>query len=298
MRPDVGAAGVHDDALAGLGVEQRHQPHVRELALARVGQVERDHVVPAAQHADPLLEPLALEIRDHGDDAAPLHHALREAEPHRDVGAAPARRDRQQVADDAQRVVTPAPRGRVALDAVREQHRAHAVVVEHRRERQHRRQLDRVVALEDEVGAERLRARDVHGQQQREVALLDELLDVERAHARGHVPVDGAHVVAGLVLAHLGELHAAPLEDRVVGAADPRLEDGAGADLDAPDLREGLAVEDGLAPPGWRCRRGRRRARGGSHASGPEASTTQGTSTCSRIWSTTVSVVMFSASAS
>ena len=72
---------------------------------------------------------------------------------------------------------------------------------------------------------------------------------------RGDVPVDRAHVVAGVVLAHLGELHAAALEHRVIGAADPGLEDHPGADLDAPDLGERLAIEHGTARSvsGFRC---------------------------------------------
>ena len=41
-------------------------------------------------------------------------------------------------------------------------------------------------------------------------------------HARGDVPVDGADVVARLVLAHLGERHAPALEDRVVLAREQR----------------------------------------------------------------------------
>jgi len=110
------------------------------------------------------------------------------------------------------------------------------VVVGDGREREHGRELGRVVALQQVLRAELLRARHVHDQQQREVALLHELLHVRRAHARRHVPVDRAHLVAGGVLAHLRELHAAALEHGVVGAADPGLEDHPGPDLDAADL--------------------------------------------------------------
>ena len=42
------------------------------------------------------------------------------------------------------------------------------------------------------------------------------------AHARGHVPVDGADVVARLVRPHLGEGHPPALEDRVVLARQER----------------------------------------------------------------------------
>ena len=226
----------------GLGIAEGHEPGVRHLAFARVGEVERHDVVAAPQHADRALPALGLEVRQHRDDPAPAQHALGEAQGAREIGAAAQRLARQQVADDPQRVVAAAPRRHVAFDAVGEEHRADAVVIGDRGEREHRRQLRRVVALQQVLRAELLRAGHVHHQQQREVALLDELLDVGRAHARRHVPVDRAHLVAGRVLAHLRELHPAPLEDGVVGAADPGLEDHPGADLDAADLAEGLAV--------------------------------------------------------
>ena len=52
-----------------------------------------------------------------------------------------------------------------------------------------------------------------------EVALFDELLDVRKPAARGHVPVDGPDVVARLVFAHLGKLQTAPVKCRVILAS-------------------------------------------------------------------------------
>ena len=66
-----------------------------------------------------------------------------------------------------------------------------------RGEAQHRAQLGRQLALLRAGGAEAHRARDVDHQHHRELALLDEALDVGRAEARGDVPVDVAHLVAG-----------------------------------------------------------------------------------------------------
>jgi hypothetical protein len=204
--------------------------------------VERHHVVAAAQRAERLLVALGLEIGDEGDDAAAAHHALREAQRPREVGAPPEGLPRQQVAHDAQGVVAAAPRGHVALDPVGEEHRPHPVVVGHRGEGEHGRELRRVVPLQQVLRAELLRAGHVHHEQEGQVPLLDELLHVGRAHPRGDVPVDRAHLVARGVLPDLGELHAAALEDGVVGPADPGLEDHLRPDLDAPDLPEGLPI--------------------------------------------------------
>src|SRR5690606_7950221 len=49
------------------------------------------------------------------------------------------------------------------------------------------------------------------GEHDRELALLDELLDERPPRPRCHVPVDRPHIVPGLILAHLGELDAPPL---------------------------------------------------------------------------------------
>ena len=178
------------------------------------------------------------------------------------------------VAHDARAWSHALPGRHEPLDAVGEEHRADPVVVRHRREGEQRGELGREVALGQVARAEVLGARDVDEQEDRQVALLDELLDVRDADAGRDVPVDGADVVAGRVLAHLGELHAAALEDRVVLAPEPRVDEAVGPDLDAVDLLE--------------------RSRGGAWGcAGP-----QGTSTRSRIRATTWSLVTFSASAS
>ena len=76
----------------------------------------------------------------------------------------------------------------------------------------------------------------VHHEQHGELALLEVALDEGRAEPGGDVPVDGADVVAGLVLAHLGELHAAAAERARVFARDDVPHEVAGGDLEPPDL--------------------------------------------------------------
>ena len=69
-------------------------------------------------------------------------------------------------------------------------------------------------------------------------ALLGELFDEGGVHAGGHVPIDGADLVAVLVLAELVEVDALALEDGVVLAADGFADEAAGLELDAADLAE------------------------------------------------------------
>src|SRR5262249_12726028 len=96
------------------------------------------------------------------------------------------------------------------------------------------------LALELALGAELAGAREVDEEEDRQLALLDVFLDVRVAHARGDVPVDGADVVAELVLADFGELHPAPLEYGVVFPGHRLVDQAVGADLDPPDLPEYL----------------------------------------------------------
>src|SRR5205823_2933739 len=87
----------------------------------------------------------------------------------------------------------------------------------------------------------------------------------------GHVPVDGADVVAGLVLADLLEGDAGALEDAVVLAAEQVLDGAAGPELKAADLADDFAGEHAVPTPlrrrcfeacqGARCRSPRRTCR-------------------------------------
>ena len=70
----------------------------------------------------------------------------------------------------------------------------------------------------------------------RELALLAVLLDERVAGARGDVPVDGAHLVAGHVLAHLVEVHAAAAKHRVKAAGERVGGEAPRANVDAPHL--------------------------------------------------------------
>src|SRR5690606_8980480 len=99
--------------------------------------------------------------------------------------------------------------------------------------------------------------------------LLDMLLHVRHTDACCHVPVDVAHVVAGLVLAHFRELHSLPAEDGVVFAAEQRRNESAGAQLDQPYLaqhitRDGLPCRRRGSLGGGRPAQERQRAHGAS----------------------------------
>src|SRR5204863_6770647 len=72
-------------------------------------------------------------------------------------------------------------------------------------------------------------------------AFLDELFDEGMVHAGGHVPINRAHVVAGLILTHLVEIHALALEDAVVLAGERFADEPVRADFNLSDFFENFA---------------------------------------------------------
>ena len=170
---------------------------------------------------------------------------LRKSRPSRSEVPRRLRLVEQHVADEPQDVAGALARRHEALDAVGELDEADAVVVADGAEGQHGGQLGGDLALLLAPRAELVAAAAIDGQQHGQLALLDEALDERMAHAGGDVPVDGAHVVAGLVLAHLLEGDAGALEDAVILAAEQVLDGAAGLQLQAADLAQHLAGQHG-----------------------------------------------------
>src|SRR5690606_15202978 len=105
---------------------------------------------------------------------------------------------------------------------------------------EHGGKLGHHLALETPLRSESLRAREIHRQHHGEFTLLDVALDERPSHPRGDVPVDRPYLVAGLVFAHLGELHPLPLEHRPVLAGEQRVDQAASPELDEAHLTKHL----------------------------------------------------------
>ena len=157
------------------------------------------------------------------------------------IRPAPLRLKEQHFADDAQDVAAAFARRDEFLHLVGEQNQADLVVVADGGEGEHGGDLGGEFALGLVARAEQAGAAHVHDEHEREFAFLDELLDERMVHPRGDVPVNRAHVVAGLVFAHLVEVHALALEDGMVLARERFGHDAVRAQLDLPDFFENLA---------------------------------------------------------
>ena len=142
----------------------------------------------------------------------------------------------QQIADQAHGAVLALARRHVMRDPVGEDDQADLVIVADRAEREDRREFGGNLALRPRHAAEQTRGAEIDQQHDRELALLDILFDERRAHARGNVPVDRTHVVAGHILANLGELDPAALEHAVILAGENAVDQAPGLDRDLTDL--------------------------------------------------------------
>ena len=147
----------------------------------------------------------------------------------------------QHLTDDVQDVLASLLGWNVFLYLVGEEHHPNFVVVLNGTESDCGGYLRHHVALQLSLRAEVERAADVDEQHDGQLALFLKDLDVGTVETCRHIPVNVAHVVAVLVLAHLAEGHTAPLEG---GMVLPRKDVGAqstGFDFNLPYLFQYLS---------------------------------------------------------
>ena len=96
-------------------------------------------------------------------------------------------------------------------------------------------------------GAEVARGGGVDDEHHRQLALFLEHFHKRMPHAGRDVPVDGAHVITGKVLTHLGEFDSLAFEGGMILATEERVHQVSGAQLDAPDLFQDLGLIHGVS---------------------------------------------------
>jgi hypothetical protein len=181
---------------------------------------------------------LAEEIGDEDHHRAVRQHLVEEIERAVGVGTGELRPEEEDIPHDPQHVAASLGRGNELLDRLGEEQQPDLVLVADRGEREHGRKLGHQRPFRLLSGAEPSGTAQVHHEHHGQLPLLAELLHERMVHPRGDVPVDGAHLVTGLVLANLVEVHPLPLEGRVVLAGERLGDQPSGADLDLPDPAE------------------------------------------------------------
>ena len=221
---DVGPGELDHPRMARLEIDHACQGAHRKTLLPRIENGNGDDVMLPIQAVQRTLEGEVQKVGEDENDRAFHSHSLQVAHGLLDVGgAARTAHGRVDRRTHHHLRVGPSPtRGQERADVVREEQQPDPVGVLHRREREDGRELGGDVALAPVRRPERHRPGDVDGDEHGQIALLDELLHVRHAAARGHVPVDRPDVVARHVLANLRKLDPVAVKCRVIVAGESR----------------------------------------------------------------------------
>ena len=227
-----GVVGVDEDLLAGLGVLDVDHPGGRQLELAAVDHLDGDHVVAAgelAQRPPPSRARLRKsETITTSERRRAMPSAARSGTPPRSVagaaslGLGPARL--QQPGQDPQHLVAAvAGRDRRSTAGV-EQHRADPVAAAGSSCATVAATSVSTTCLRRSTGPNPIDAERSSSSQAVTSRSSSVLADVRDVGAGGDVPVDVAQVVAGLVLAQVGDVDPGAAEHRPVVALQPPVE--------------------------------------------------------------------------
>lgn len=211
------------------------------------------------------------EIGEHHAHAPPWKQVAGRPEGQGEIGAPSPRSHVPEPSEEGEHVGLPLARGDDIFHLIREKEGTHPVVVLESYKREDGEQNLETIELAVLIRAGSHAPGHIHHEEEDEFPLLTEDLGVRFSETGGHVPIDEAYIVPGHVRPHLLEIHPLSLEDRTVVPRIQPFED---------DVRE----EGKLSDPGPESER--------VHTS------SQGTGTCSRRASITLSASMSSASAS
>jgi cysteine sulfinate desulfinase/cysteine desulfurase-like protein len=142
------------------------------------------------------------------------------------------------------------------LDAIAVEHRADRVAVARQHACQHRDEAREHLVLAGLARAEVHRRAEVEQEPADHLAILVVVAHVQRLQPRGHVPVDAAHVVVRLVLAHVGEVESRAAEQRAIAAVQQPVEAPQHRPLEtAQQPLRGLRRGGHGCPAAWRAAR-------------------------------------------
>lgn len=230
-----GVTGIDQECFSGFGVFEFHEACGRQLHFARVHHGDCEHIVAFAKNLESVFEAFVQEVAHYHDHGATVQNLARVFQGHLRVGAVVFWLKVKDFADQAEHMLAAFFGRNEEFHLVGVNEEADLVVVldggkgEKCREGRHDFAFHLLSA--SEFGT----ATGVDHQKHGHFAFFDKLLHIRRAGSCGHVPVDGAHVVARHVFADFAELHTVPLEGTVVGAGHHGVECAADAEFDAAD---------------------------------------------------------------
>jgi hypothetical protein len=174
-------------------------------------------------------------IREQKNNRPAVKDMIQKTERAGNVRAAPTRLEHQHFPHEPQNVPPAFARRDEQFHLIREQQQRDLIAILGGGHRERGGDLGGELALGAAGRAEAGRRGHVHGEDGGEFALLAEAFHERAAEAVRHIPVNGAHIVAGHVFAEIFEIHAAPLEAAQIRAAHRVVHEAVRADFHAAD---------------------------------------------------------------
>jgi len=209
---------IHFDQFRGFRVLQKHPTSIGQFPFAPIVDDDAHRVMARGAPGEGLFTGRIQKIRDHEDDRAAGEGTADKIQAGRERGFFALGLEKKDVTNDAKNMRLSLAGGDEQLDRVGHKDKGNAVVVLQCAECEDRRDLGRQLALGLGAAAEQSRGAEVEGDDDRKLAFLTIPPDVGNSRPRGHIPIDAAHFIAGLIGPNILEIDPATSEYGVVGA--------------------------------------------------------------------------------
>lgn len=204
-------------SFARFRVGQLQHSGVGEIVFGRIGYGAADDIVFACDTGESGIVAVILEIGNQKDDRAAMLDNFEAVKCFCDIGfAGGVFCGRKDFTHDTGDGVSTSLRGNLLDDPVGEENQADVVLIVDGCEGQKSGDFGGQIGLCAGAGTEIQRAGNIDEELDRQLPLFREALDLGDSCAGGDIPIDGAHVVANLVLANFIEFDAFSLERSMV----------------------------------------------------------------------------------
>ena len=232
-----GTACINNPLFSRLCVIHFQQTDIGQFGYTSVINLNGNDIVLAGCNGEGLQERASVdEVAQHESDAATLDGPGQIFQSKGNVCLLTVGFEIDEFADDVKYVLAAFLRRNELLHLVGEEDDSNLVVVLDGGKSQSGGYLGQHLALGLLLRSEIEAATHVNQQHHGQLALLFKHFDIGLAKACCHVPLNVAYVITVLVLAHLGEGHAAPLKGRVVLASEDVVAQTSGFNLYLPDF--------------------------------------------------------------
>ena len=228
--------GVNILLMSGLGIAHLHQSHIGQLCHPTVIHLDGHHIMLAVGNGERTGEISGInEVAQYKGCATLFQHIGQILYGHLHVRPPAFGLEIKQFADDVEDMFLSLLGRNELLNPVRKEHDTNLIIVLNGRKSKRGSNLCLHLLLHLPHRTKIEAGRNIHHEHHRHFAFFLEHLDVGFAHAGRHVPVNVAHIIAILILAHLRESHTPPLEGRMVLASKEVAGESARFDFYPPD---------------------------------------------------------------